>query len=126
MLEEASRNRVSGISARGLRGALPPLRGAQWRPGTARTSLASDSAISGVNGGFAGSSLTWGGACAKSSRGTQNGTETEYTVALARRGKLGQGPSAGDHLRLRSGLGWNLQKQRSRRGKFAVSVPESG
>lgn len=70
MLNEASRNRASGVSALGLR--VAPLRRAQRQPRTARTPFASDSAISGVNGGFARSSPAWGRACAMSSRGTRN------------------------------------------------------
>lgn len=69
MLKEASRNRASGVNALGLR--IAPLR-RQRQPGTARTLLASDFAIPGVNGGFARPSPAWGRACAVSSRGTRN------------------------------------------------------
>ena len=70
MLKEASRNRASGVIALGLRVAPSPLRRAQRQPGTARTPLVRDSAISGVNGGCARSSPAWGRA--KSSRGIRS------------------------------------------------------
>lgn len=72
MLNEASRNRASGVSAPSLRGAPSPLRRAQRQPGTARTPDANDFAIPGVNGGFARSSPAWGRACAKSRQGIRH------------------------------------------------------
>ena len=93
MPKEASTNRASGVVALGLR--VAPLQRARRQPAGARTPLACDSAISGME---ALQSRPRGRACAKSRRGTRNGAAGRAATARPRRRdrqrQFGEGPAS--------------------------------
>ena len=97
MPKEASTNRVPDVTALGLR--VAPLQRARRRPAGARTPLARDSAISGMEA-LQSRPRSRGRACAKSRQGTRNGAAGRGRAATAqprwrdRQRQFGEGPAS--------------------------------
>ena len=95
MPKEASTNRASGVVALGL--CVAPLQRARRQPAGARTPLARDSAISGMEA-LQSRPRSRGRACAKSRRGTRNGAAGRAATAQPRRRdrqrQFGEGPAS--------------------------------